>query len=333
MGFFSQEKFYAHWGHLQDTHVRALAWLLTSPHLLKQDTQVWDGAIVTPSLSSESALHDFLTLLDQNPVMLHAELQEHPTRRLGLYAETLLAFFLTHFYQLYAHGLQIHDAHARTIGEFDFLVQHPQGLVHWELATKFYLLFDDANIAGTKKSDLFDYLGPNLADTLGAKMHKIVHQQLRLSEHIEASSLLPAPLVGAQALIKGWLFYRDPVSISASNLVDGVALDHCRGYIWRLSDLQLMADFSGVILDRLLWLAPVQMPPQEIMCKQSLIEKVTISFLQVKTPIMLAITSEQNGYAREICRGMIVPDDWWDQACEARDRLKPGMLKPNTQSD
>jgi len=38
---------------------------------------------------------------------------------------------------------------------------------------------------------------------------------------------------------------------------------------------------------------------------------------------MLAITEVQRGFAREVCRGMVVPDDWWQRAVEARKRLAP----------
>jgi len=318
----TQQQFHAAWGDLNDPHVRALAWLLTSPHLLSPDSAIWNGANIAPVLPDAPALQDFLRALDLDPVPLHAALATHPTKRLGLYAETLLAFFLERFYDLYAHGLQIHDDKARTIGEFDFLVRHGHCLSHWELATKFYLFFQDDDLAIDREhASLFDYLGPNLADTLGAKMHKIVHQQLCLSEHPQSCAQLALPVTSAQALIKGWLFYRDPLAMDASNLVDGVAVDHCRGYIWRLSDLRDMPDFSGVTLDRLMWLAPAQVSIDEILGKDQLITKIQVQFAPVKSPVMLAITELQNGFGREVCRGMVVPDDWWPQAIEARKRL------------
>ncbi|MFZ6863123.1 DUF1853 family protein [Undibacterium sp. Ji67W] len=320
----AQQQFHATWGDLNDPHVRALVWLLTSPHLLHSGSPIWNGADIAPVLPDASAMRGFLQALDLDPAPLHAALAKHPTKRLGLYAETLLAFFLGQFCDLYAHGLQIHDDKARTIGEFDFLVRHGHRLSHWELATKFYLFFQSDELAvDGEQADLFDYLGPNLADTLGAKMHKIVHQQLRLSEHPQACSQLALPVASAQALIKGWLFYRDPLAMEASNFVDGVAVDHCRGYIWRLSDLRDMPEFSGVTLDRLMWLAPAQVPIGETLGKDQLITKTEAQFGLIKTPVMLAITEAQNGYAREVCRGMVVPDDWWQQATEARRRLAP----------
>jgi hypothetical protein len=55
---------------------------------------VWQGAIVAPELPSQSQLERWLTKLDVFPEPLHQALRDAPTKRLGLYAEVLLAFFL-----------------------------------------------------------------------------------------------------------------------------------------------------------------------------------------------------------------------------------------------
>ncbi len=90
-----QQQFNADWGDLNDPHVRALAWLLTSPHLLHPGAPIWNGANIAPVLPDAPVLRSFLRSLDLNPAPLHAALVKHPTKRLGLYAETLLAFFLS----------------------------------------------------------------------------------------------------------------------------------------------------------------------------------------------------------------------------------------------
>jgi hypothetical protein len=86
-----------------------------------------------------------------------------------------MAFYFAAQGQLHAHGLQVRASRTDTIGEFDFLLNAGDGLRHLEFATKFYLL--DAAAA----SDFNGLIGPNLADTLGAKMRKIFEQQLSLA--------------------------------------------------------------------------------------------------------------------------------------------------------
>ncbi|MBC3871226.1 DUF1853 family protein [Undibacterium oligocarboniphilum] len=324
-----QHQFHADWSHLNDPHVRALAWLLTSPHLLNPASPVWHGANVAPVLSHSDAVHTFLTMLDQQPAALYAALAAAPTRRLGLYAETLFGFFLDKVTTLYAHGLQVQDLSGRTVGEFDFLVRESDALSHWELATKFYLL--DSVCEGdqilqhpNKHLDLFDYLGPNLGDTLGAKMDKIVRQQLRLPHHPAATQVLDWPVRQSQAWIKGWLFYRNPAETRTDNLPEGIAAHHCAGYIWTLDDLKKNTVFQGVILPRLEWLAPVQCLPQQVSSQPALIDEIGRQMARIASPVMLAMTRTVNGRAQEVCRGMVLPEDWWARAALARPALKPG---------
>jgi uncharacterized protein len=53
---------------------------------------------------------------------------------------------------------------------------------------------------GTLQAD--DFLGTNLADSLGAKMQKILHQQLALSQHPASQVHLAEPVAVAQAPAK-----------------------------------------------------------------------------------------------------------------------------------
>ena len=313
-----QAQFHQRWGHLKDAHVRALAWLLSSPDLLDQQSPVWRGAIVAPVLPSPQLLAPWLSHLDLYPGPLHQALHHAPTKRLGLYAEILFAFFLAETGKLFAHGLQVNDEQAHTVGEFDFLVREGEGLVHWELATKFYLFFSGAVSGQSGAPDLFSYLGPNLADTLGAKMKKIVQQQLRLGMHPAAKIFLPLPLLRSQALVKGWLFYRDTEAGRSGPAVDGVSEHHCRGHIWTLCDVQDMQECEGVILQRLAWLAPVQMAVDAVFGKQELLAQIKSHFSISTAPLLLAITVTRDGMAREVRRGMLIPDDWWDRARTSR---------------
>lgn len=316
-----QFRFHQQWQHLHDPHVRSLAWLLTSPELLNTRAPLWRGAIASLELPARPVLTDWLTQLDRQPTALHESLKLHKHHRLGLYAENLFAYYLRHFGLLYAHSLQVHDAYARTIGEFDFLLHGRYGLLHWELATKFYL-FDLADTTAGA-ADLYDYLGPGLADTLGAKMEKILQQQLQLSAHPLAQALLPKAVAKAQALIKGWLFYRDMTLSRAENLVDGIAPDHCRGYIWTLGDVTHLDFEHGMVLERLAWLPPAQAREDLGKGKTLLLDMLQRYFRTEKAPLMLALMSPKGDVLQETSRGMVVPDDWWVRAAELRLQLRP----------
>lgn len=318
-----QYRFHQQWQHLRDPHVRALAWLLTAPELLSPHAPLWHGAIATPALPARPVLADWLAQLDSQPTPLHVALKLHKHHRLGLYAENLFDFYLRHFGRLYAHGLQVHDAHARTIGEFDFLVHDRYGLLHWELATKFYLFDLPAADAGAAcQADLYDYLGPNLADTLGAKMKKILQQQLQLSAHPLAQALLPQAVVKAQALIKGWLFYRDIAQSRAERLATGIEPDHCRGHIWTVDEVEQLSFEQGMVLERLEWLAPAQVGEERIKGKTMLLDLLQRHFRADNAPQILTLMSPKGPLWQEFCRGMVVADDWWERAAQARLQLR-----------
>jgi hypothetical protein len=308
-----QARFHHEWQHLQDAHVRSLAWILTSPGLLAKHSLLWSEQIASLVLPDKAGLHAWLLQLDQHPSGLHEALDLQKQRRLGHYAENLLGFYLKHQGLLYVHGLQVHEKGA-TVGEFDFLLHQADDLLHWEIATKFYLLETGADAAHAP--DLYDYLGPNLADTLGSKMEKIFHQQLLLSQHPEAQKILPKKVVAAKALIKGWLFYRQPQM--GAGLIDGLSAGHCRGYWWTLNDIEQLAIPHALILPRLEWLAPAQCGLDAVMEKDDLQQVLQRHFLGDKTPLMLAIMSRHGSVMQEFCRGMVVPDDWLARAGEQR---------------
>ncbi|MFZ6709325.1 DUF1853 family protein [Undibacterium sp. TC9W] len=304
----AQAAFHRHWQHLHNPHVRALAWMLTAPGLLDAHHVSWEGKLANAAFSDAQILPQWLAELDVNPAPLLDLLLRHPSRRLGLYAERLYEFYLTAHGLLAAHGLQVHNKGASTIGEFDFLLQTKAGLQHLELATKFYLFHADAPAA----PDLYDYLGPNLADSLGAKLHKIMGQQLQLSAHPLAQQVLPGAVQSAQALILGWLFYRDEQT--ADNFSTGLAQNHCRGAIWTQAEVRSLDFEYALLLDRLEWLAPAQSDKNAVQEKGSILNDMQTYFATSSTPLMLALMQENQGLMQEYCRGMVVPDDWFMQA-------------------
>jgi hypothetical protein len=310
-----QWQFHQRWDDLHDQHVRALAWLLCAPDLLDRAAPPWRHRLASlqdlPPMDIDAWLHG----LDRDPEPLHRYLGVQPFVRLGRYAEKLMAFHLAQCGVLVAHGLQVQSEQNQTVGEFDFLLRLQDKLVHWEFATKFYLL---APSAGGRDADYF--VGPNLADTLGAKMHKIFDRQLSLSAHPAARTYLPEPVAAARALVKGWLFYQDD-----SPAIEGVGTspDHCRGF-WRTAEE--LAGLDGeryAILSRLDWLAPARIPAERTMDLEGLRRTLSDYFSADSMPVMIVTTDTVDGVALETSRGFVVPDDW---QLRANGRTRPSLL-------
>ncbi|MDY7578652.1 DUF1853 family protein [Herbaspirillum sp. RTI4] len=311
-----QLQFHQRWGHLRDPHVRALTFLLDAPELLDAMSPQWSGriAVLDVARHGDPELAGWLAALDAAPQALHAILAAQSTARLGRYAEQLLTFYLRHAGRLVAHNLQVRSDAKLTVGEFDFLLPDASGtgLLHWEFATKFYLL-ESASAA----SHMEGFIGPNLADSLGAKMQKIMEQQLRLSAHPAAQACLPQPVRAAQALVKGWLFYRQPELPLSATL--GVAADHCRGFWCALGDLDQTAP-AYAILPRLQWLAPARLALAECLSAEALNGLLEAHFSGAdRSPVMVALLQAEHagdGSAWEYARGFVVADDWRDRAAE-----------------
>ncbi|MES2129518.1 MAG: DUF1853 family protein [Pseudomonadota bacterium] len=289
-----QARFERAWGHLANGHARALAWLLDSPNLLDAASPHWEGKIA----SFAPAARAWLDALDQDSSALDAALGGKVYTRLGLYAEKLMAFYFEQHRMLVAHGLQVRAARNDTVGEFDFLLDAGAGQAeHWELATKFYLLEGSA-------PDRFDaLLGPNLADSLGAKMRKITGKQLELASHPAAQAVLPRPVVRARALVKGWLFYPKGTFVG----MEGIDPGHCRGFWCAQQEVAALPGDAFVILPRMLWLAPVKTPETHRLLSRAALAAVLEG---APMPVLVAAVCEENGYLVEQERGFIVPDDW-----------------------
>jgi hypothetical protein len=307
-----QAGFEQRWSHLTRPHVRALAWLLDAPDLLDPASPHWHGRIaslgpVTPDTAA------WLAALEVDPAPLDAALGQRFYSRLGLYAEKLMAFYFAHQGTLVAHGLQVRAARNDTVGEFDFLLRDGARLLHWEFATKFYLL--DAQ-AARDNGGFNGLIGPNLADTLGAKMRKIFDKQLTLASHPAAQPLLPQPVDAAQALVKGWLFYpADQVQA-----MGGISQPHCHGF-WMTQQQSLQLDGAHyVLMPRLDWLAPLKLPAAHgALAPHELQTALRDQMAAIPAPVMVAEVEEVSGWLVERRRGFVVPDDWHAQAAARRE--------------
>lgn len=339
-----QARFHRRWQHLRDPHVRALAWLLDAPDLLDPSAAQWHGKIATLECDP-AAVFDWLTGLDGAPAALHAALDLHAATRLGRYAEKLMAWYFSWNGNLVAHGLQVQASRNETVGEFDFLLRDDAvgtvgtedtvdsagmtstkdaGLLHWEFATKFYLFESPAMVPAADH-----FVGPNLADTLGAKMVKILDRQLALGQHPAAQRYLPHPVSRAQALVKGWLFYHVDAGMPAPSL--GVSAAHCRGFWCTLEEFHHL-DGNGAgftILPRLAWLAPARVPSASLLDHAAMAAQLRTHFAGDAMPVMIARfdpAANSAEWVSETTRGFVVPDDWRSRA---GDRIQRAVLQPD----
>lgn len=296
-----QALFESRWPHLTNPHVRALAWLLDAPDLLDPQAPRWEGRIATLGPVSPHVA-GWLAALEHDPSPLLAALGDKHYSRLGLYAEKLMAFYFREQGRLHAHGLQVRADRTDTIGEFDFLLNEGGHLVHIEFATKFYLL--DAN---STAADFNGLIGPNLADSLGAKMRKIFDKQLSLASHPAARALLPLPVARAQALVKGWLFYPDGVMP-----MQGITRQHCHGFWMTQAQAQHLPEQYYAVMPRLHWLAPLK--TRDGIGKPQLLAALK----DAAAPVMVAALQEKGEWLVEQRRGFVVPDDWRAQAAQRR---------------
>ncbi|MEC5208625.1 hypothetical protein QF022_003581 [Vogesella perlucida] len=274
---------------LRQQPVRDLAYLLTAP-------PPWHSGAALPAgslLGSEGWPQ--LRALDANPAPLLAWLAAHPTRRLGLYAEALLAFWcrLAPHIELVAANLPVR-VDGRTVGEFDFLLRINGQPCHLETASKFYL-----QLAAPPHA----LVGPGLRDAWWLKYRKL-GQQLALSRH--PAAVLPPGFDEAPAysLLTGWLFFPDhPAPLDAA-----LSEAACRGWWRRQGDTWPAQPGSRWrALPRLQWLAParceVGMTLDETAMRASLAGS--------DTPWLLAeLQAGADGDWYEVARGFVVPDSW-----------------------
>jgi hypothetical protein len=347
-----QTGFHRRWNHLRDPDVRALAWLLDAPDLFDPHAPQWRGQIASLPPVAQGGIPAWLAELDHAPAALHAALNTQTLTRLGRYAEKLMAFYFQHQGNLVAHGVQVRASKNETVGEFDFLLRQDSGgagLLHWEFATKFYLFEASIGISGDElEADTDFFVGPNLADSLGAKMGKILDRQLALAQHPAAQAILPQAVTAAAALVKGWLFYRDGVQPVPSL---GLSPAHCRGFWCALGELEAVPGAHFAILPRLSWLAPAKLAPAAAIGKAQLLATLRAHFAVDSMPVMVVVLRSQtdavggevdlddNG-ERSACgdkinqvdgdtltmleqtRGFVVPDDWRNRAAERPRRVR-----------
>ncbi len=297
--------------------VRDLAWVMSSPSMLalgpspyvgEKVSDVWCQSVYQQNL-------DWLHQLDVDPAPLQQWLDQKQSPLLGIYFESLLAFWLQHLpdTELLAQNLKVGQPGLQ-LGEFDLLFRDlaQQQLIHWEVTVKFYLRYG---------SDDYQWLGPNPRDSLQRKLNKVFDHQLRLSEQPKAQQVLqyqlgqhqPTP----QAVVKGYLFYpydsdwRKPIEIPA-----GVSANHLKGWWCRHADMPVRlalceTDNRWMLLPRLQWLSPVvRYNMTGLMDENELLGCLTDYFSEYyKAVLLVELKVGDDGWS-EVSRGFVVNDEW-----------------------
>ncbi|MGY8525281.1 DUF1853 family protein [Paracidovorax citrulli] len=356
------------WRSATSARLRDLAWCTMSPPLLRHlPADLNDGHGAGIACWPPHAQGDWMRWLAQaDPALLPATIEElsaapesaagRPSLRLGRHAERLLQFALERAQglDLLAVNLPIRRHTARgvhTLGELDFVWRESaagaatgQGaLVHWEMATKFYLLVPPP---GPKQADgvaagigMQSFVGPNLVDRLGDKLAHIVRRQLPLSGSPEAQALLGAPVGRSEIYLLGWLFYPDGVMPGGLDAL-GLHPGHLRGWWSMLSSWADRADRAGRVhgaggtaapvrwhrLSRARWLSPALAHEAETESFEALHGALAARFAEPhpelawrrEAPVMVCemepAGAEAPGWWRERSRGFVVPPGWEDRA-------------------
>ena len=127
----------------------------------------------SPLFPLDTARLNWLQALDQRPDTLLSHLSKSPSHRLGIYYERLWQFFLEQdpMVNPIAFNFAVRSG-SQTLGEFDALFEHSErGLVHLELAVKFYLA------KAAKPHTWASWFGPGKQDRLDLKLNRMLNRQ------------------------------------------------------------------------------------------------------------------------------------------------------------
>src|SRR5690606_14285783 len=138
-----------------------------------------------------------------------------------------------------------------------------------------------------------------------------LQRQLALAQHPAAQPLLPRPVAVAEALIKGWLFYRQG---RQAREVPGVSPAHCRGSWCPLEEMEPVPGRLYAILPRLAWLAPARMALDQAMHRAAVRDSLARRFAAGGAPQLVALLEPDGAHARETSRVFVVPNDWGERA-------------------
>lgn len=290
---------------VQPDHWANLLWALSSPHIVRGNGLPW----LPPQRRAELA--DFFSRADISArlaPLLNKDLssgdRHGSASRLGVYFENLWAFAFTNHphYELRYRNLPLRVA-GRTLGELDFVVHHlPSGHTeHWEIAVKFYL-----QVTGEY------WVGPGLRDRLDIKLARMREHQLPLIRQPAALEILQQYNIQIErqwALMPGRLFR--PLDNDAWPLHATINADTCH-YWWAHLD-EYRFHFAGrplrwIRLPKRTWLADRGYQASHSDSGDSLAD--TLRGEDMRSPVCVAALDAD----REVSRGFIVPDGWYEAA-------------------
>ncbi|WP_097460693.1 DUF1853 family protein [Mangrovitalea sediminis] len=289
----------------QTPAVRHLAWLLTSPSLLANESLA-----VQPLKPAEVAQK--LKALDSHPETLLSRLGERQSHRLGVYFEQLYRFALEHFMdcEVVLQNQQIQE-NQHTLGELDFIVRRHQDqrVEHHEIAVKFYLGY-------VPDSEEPDWWGPDSRDRLGRKLHRLLTHQARLCEQATTRTFLQQldiKQVYPRIFLRGYLF--NPVAGQpVPGLPPGTSEQSPRGYWLRQAEAQrhpCPKDRLRVPLRKPDWLGPLQLPGDTQVSGASGDIPISQRTGERAHPQLFAdLERTEKGFWLERERFFIVPENW-----------------------
>lgn len=213
---------------------RDLYWLLTSHYPLSSNVTEFRLFPEEVLIEIVEVNKPFLLEIDNTPKNLEVYLCKKPTRRLGIYAERLMAYFFEYspFINLITHGFQV-IRNGETLGEIDFIIDWKGKLYHLELAVKYYLGVDDLN-------EFKNWIGPSGNDNLALKLTKALDKQLQLANEKEVMELLDGRAITSYLFLKG-KFYTNAVPDDLPLWINKYAL---RGNYARLCNAEVLFETS-----------------------------------------------------------------------------------------
>ncbi|WP_143730486.1 DUF1853 family protein [Microbulbifer sp. GL-2] len=253
-------------------------------------------------------------LSPQLDAFLHNYSEHKPTSRLGVYFEQLWAFAFEHHhdYQLVHHNLPLRTA-GQTLGELDFVVRYlpADTCEHWEVAVKFYL-----QLPGPY------WIGPGLKDRLDIKLKRMAQHQLPFIRRPEVESLLQDMGLNIDrqwAQIPGRLFKALGTPKAQASRKSSRGDSH---YWWATPDSFIdyfntsphYQDLSWLHLPKCVWLAPLQRGLAEGYSFKQLVMALERNTLD--RPLCISALDK----CGEVCRGFIVPENWYPRALESLPR-------------